>query len=762
MNDLANSTMTQDSQPARIDFNTPELQRKRRLRALKDRLTRWYVLVGGLAVLAAITLIFFYLAYVVLPLFQGAELTSKQALQPAWLKEEAGKPLMIALEEQNLVGMRVSDQGQVLFFDTKTGEALERVDLPIPAGVQVSSIGTDQPGSSVVMLGLSNGQALVFTHTYKITYPDNKKTITPTIDYPYGKQPFVLDEQARVLEHVSASVNGDTLLLAGSTGAHLQVIALTRSENMMTAEVTTEQTRIELPQMTETVKNIFIDPRQQWLYVINGRATADVFSLRDKSLNGRYTLAQSADTEVTATAQLVGGISLIIGDSHGGLAQWFMARDPDGESRFKQIRTFQLGTSPIVQIDAEERRKGFIALDAEGKLGVFHSTAHRTLLVESVAQGPGILALSPRANRIMIEEPGRLLPLKLHNPHPEVSFSALWGKVWYENYDAPKYVWQSTASNTDFEPKLSLSPLTFGTLKAAFYAMILAAPLAIAAAIYTAYFMAPGMRRKVKPVIELMEAMPTVILGFFAGLFLAPYLEGHLPGVFSLFLLMPVGILLAGFTWSRLPESIRLRVPDGWEAAILIPVILLTGWFALGMSPYLESWLFGGDMRLWITNDLGITYDQRNALVVGIAMGFAVIPNIYSIAEDAVFSVPRSLTLGSLALGATPWQTLTRVVILTASPGIFSALMIGMGRAVGETMIVLMATGNTPVMEMNLFEGMRTLAANVAVEMPESEVGGSHYRVLFLAALVLLMFTFVMNTLAELIRQRLRKKYSSL
>ncbi|MDP9554800.1 UNVERIFIED_ORG: phosphate transport system permease protein [Pseudomonas parafulva] len=754
--------MTQDSQPARIDFNTPELQRKRRLRALKDRLTRWYVLVGGLAVLAAITLIFFYLAYVVLPLFQGAELTSRQALQPAWLKEEAGKPLMIALEEQNLVGMRVSDQGQVLFFDTKTGEALERVDLPIPAGVQVSSIGTDQPGSSMVMLGLSNGQALVFTHTYKITYPDNKKTITPTIDYPYGKQPFVLDEQARVLEHVSASVNGDTLLLAGSTGAHLQVIALTRSENMMTAEVTTEQTRIELPQMTETVKNIFIDPRQQWLYVINGRATADVFSLRDKSLNGRYTLAQSADTEVTATAQLVGGISLIIGDSHGGLAQWFMARDPDGESRFKQIRTFQLGTSPIVQIDAEERRKGFIALDAEGKLGVFHSTAHRTLLVESVAQGPGILALSPRANRIMIEEPGRLLPLKLHNPHPEVSFSALWGKVWYENYDAPKYVWQSTASNTDFEPKLSLSPLTFGTLKAAFYAMILAAPLAIAAAIYTAYFMAPGMRRKVKPVIELMEAMPTVILGFFAGLFLAPYLEGHLPGVFSLFLLMPVGILLAGFTWSRLPESIRLRVPDGWEAAILIPVILLTGWFALGMSPYLESWLFGGDMRLWITNDLGITYDQRNALVVGIAMGFAVIPNIYSIAEDAVFSVPRSLTLGSLALGATPWQTLTRVVILTASPGIFSALMIGMGRAVGETMIVLMATGNTPVMEMNLFEGMRTLAANVAVEMPESEVGGSHYRVLFLAALVLLMFTFVMNTLAELIRQRLRKKYSSL
>ncbi|MBV6285540.1 ABC transporter permease subunit [Pseudomonas aegrilactucae] len=762
MNDLANSTMTQNSPPVRIDFNTPELQRKRRLRAFKDRLTRWYVLVGGLAVLAAITLIFFYLAYVVVPLFQGAELTTKKAITPTWLTQDAGKPLMIALEEQNLVGMRVSDNGQALFFDTKTGAELSRVALPVPAGTQVTSIGADQPGNPLIVLGLSNGQALVFSHSYKITYPDNKKTITPAIDYPYGQEPFALGEAGRALEHVSLNVNGETLVVAGSSGAQLQVLQLSREENMMTGEVTSEQNRIELPQMTETVKAIFIDPRQQWLYVINGRAQADVFSLRDKSLNGRYKLLDDANTDVTASTQLVGGISLIIGDSKGGLAQWFMARDPDGEQRFKKIRTFQMGSAPIVQIDAEERRKGFVALDASGKLGVFHSTAHRTLLVEPMAEGAGVLALSPRANRIIVEEGGKLIPASLRNPHPEVSWSALWSKVWYENYDEPKYVWQSTASNTDFEPKLSLSPLTFGTLKAAFYAMILAAPLAIAAAIYTAYFMAPGMRRKVKPVIELMEAMPTVILGFFAGLFLAPYLEGHLPGVFSLFLLMPFGILLAGFAWSRLPESLRLRVPDGWEAAILIPVILFTGWGALTMSPFLEAWFFGGDMRLWITNDLGITYDQRNALVVGIAMGFAVIPNIYSIAEDAVFSVPRSLTLGSLALGATPWQTLTRVVILTASPGIFSALMIGMGRAVGETMIVLMATGNTPVMEMNLFEGMRTLAANVAVEMPESEVGGSHYRVLFLAALVLLMFTFVMNTLAELIRQRLRKKYSSL
>jgi phosphate transport system permease protein len=195
---------------------------------------------------------------------------------------------------------------------------------------------------------------------------------------------------------------------------------------------------------------------------------------------------------------------------------------------------------------------------------------------------------------------------------------------------------------------------------------------------------------------------------------------------------------------------------------VLVPVVLLLGWLSLRLSLPIEELFFNGDMRLWLTKTAGFTYDQRNALVVGLAMGFAVIPSIFSIAEDAIFSVPKHLSYGSLALGATPWQTLTRVVLLTASPGIFSAVMIGMGRAVGETMIVLMATGNTPIMDANIFQGMRTLAANIAVEMAESEVGGTHYRVLFLAALVLFLFTFVVNTLAEVIRQRLRKRYESL
>ncbi|AQZ35615.1 phosphate ABC transporter permease [Pseudomonas sp. LPH1] len=761
MNDLANESMNRSQNPLGIDFNTPALQRKRRLRALKDRMARWYVSVGGLAVLGAITLIFFYLAHVVLPMFQGAELESRKAQQPAWLAE-AQAPLLLAVEEQNQVAMRLDTSGAVQFFELKSGEALQRLQLPLPQGVSVASVGQDQPGTRRVVLGLSNGQALIIQHSYKITYPDNVRAIAPQIEYPYGEAPIEVDPQGRPLEHIAVNLNSGTLMLAGSTGNELHLISLAREENLFTGEVSVSEERINLPQIGEPISQLILDPRQMWLYVFNGDSSADVFDLRKRSLNGRYELLKGGSNRVTSATSLLGGISIMIGDAKGGIQQWFMVRDQDGKSTFQSIRSFQLGDSAITQILPEERRKGFMALDADGRLGIFHSTAHRTLLKEQVAEGSAIAALSPRASRVLVESEGKLQRFVVDNPHPEISWSSLWGKVWYESYPEPDYVWQSTSANTDFESKLSLSPLAFGTLKAAFYAMLLAAPLAVAAAIYTAYFMAPRMRTKVKPVIELMEALPTVILGFFAGLFLAPFLENHLPGIFSLLLLTPVGILLFGFLWTKLPESIRHRVPEGWEAALLIPVVVAVGWFSISISGHLENWLFDGNMRLWLSNDLGIPFDQRNALVVGLAMGFAVIPNIYSIAEDAVFSVPKSLTFGSLALGATPWQTLTRVVILTASPGIFSALMIGMGRAVGETMIVLMATGNTPIMDINIFEGMRTLAANVAVEMPESEVGGTHYRVLFLAALVLLMFTFVMNTLAELIRQRLRTKYSSL
>src|SRR6218665_1888536 len=317
MNDLANNSMSASANNQRVDFNTPALLRKRRIRALKDRMARWYVSIGGLAVLACITLIFFYLAYVVAPIFGGADMEARDAQQPAWLAGQ-GEALLLSVEEQNKVAMRLSRSGQVQFFGLRDGTPMNAYQLALPEGTGIASVSQDQPGSRRVVLGLSNGEVLVFEHAYKVTYPDNVKTITPELDYPFGEAPITLDAQGRPLEHVAISQNGSNLMLSGSTGAELQLLALGREENLMTGEVTLSEERIALPQSAEPIKAMIIDPRQQWLFVINGKATADVFDLRSKTLNGRYKLL-NGDAEVTTVNPLLGGISLMIGDSKGGI-----------------------------------------------------------------------------------------------------------------------------------------------------------------------------------------------------------------------------------------------------------------------------------------------------------------------------------------------------------------------------------------------------------------------------------------------------------
>jgi phosphate transport system permease protein len=506
---------------------------------------------------------------------------------------------------------------------------------------------------------------------------------------------------------------------------------------------------------------VAISGDHRWLYL--GDDAGVLHRLELQQLEQVQSVQLSA-SPITAMSMLLGGISVLVGDAGGQVTQLFPVRDADNVPHLRVIRTFAGHGSPVLRILPEQRRKGFAVLDAAGRLALYHSTSERLALSRALAGGvPAAAALSPRANGLLLlQADGGVAMLDIENEHPEVSLKSLWEKVWYENYSEPQFVWQSSAATNEFEPKFSLTPLAFGTFKAALYAMLFAVPLALLGAAYTAYFMAPKMRQVVKPAIEIMAALPTVILGFLAGLWFAPFVEENLAGIFATLLVLPFGLILFAYLWSHRPARWPLGSGDGWEAALLLPVIIALVAAAMFLAPPIEQVFFDGSLRNWLSQQAGISYDQRNALVVGVAMGFAVIPTIFSIAEDAVFGVPKSLSDGSLALGATRWQTLVRVVMPTASPGIFSALMIGLGRAVGETMIVLMATGNTPVMDWNIFEGMRTLAANIAVEMHESEVGSSHYRILFLAALVLFMFTFVVNTGAEVVRQRLREKYSSL
>jgi len=736
-----------------------------RWRLIKDAIARYGVVVGGLGVIFAIALIFFYLLYVVFPLFLSA--TAEAVSQYEVPEQALGKTVLLGVEEQNEVAVRFTDTGQVIFFAVATGKTLLKETVKIPEGTHITSFAQGSPNNEgAVIYGLSDGKAVIVKHQYKVTYPNNVRLITPLIAYPMGDTPLVIDESGAPLEKIAVKIGADASTIIAKTGDKIRLSHFEKEKSLFADEAAVTRTDSVLDYAAKDVTDILIDKEEHNLYLLSSNGQLGLFDIGDKSapvLVQEQNIIQ-AGQNITSVAFLNGDLSLMIGDSSGLVSQWSRVRDKLNHFAMQKIRAFKVSDKAVMSINPEQRRKGFMTVDADGTLGVYHSTSEREMIKETVADSqPVAAAISPRANVVLVEsDDGKISFWKVDNEHPEVSLGSLWKEVWYESYPKPDYIWQSSSANSDFEPKYSLTPLVFGTLKAAFYAMLVAMPLALMGAIYTAYFMTSKMRQYVKPSIELMGALPTVILGFLAGLWLAPIIEEYLAGLFALLMLVPLAVMLFAFVWQYLPKSFLQTIPEGWESALLIPVILLSSWFAFSVSVPLETFLFHGTLRDWFKTELGIGYDQRNALVVGVAMGFAVIPTIFSIAEDAIFSVPKHLTVGSLALGATPWQTMIKVVLLTASPGIFSAVMIGLGRAVGETMIVLMATGNTPVMDLSVFQGLRTLAANIAVEMPESEVDSTHYRVLFLAALVLFMFTFVFNTLAEIIRQRLREKYSSL
>jgi len=735
-----------------------------RWRLIKDTLARYGVIIGGLGILVAIVLIFFYLLYVVYPLFVEASAT--RVSQYAVPEQSLGKTLFLEIEEQNELAARFTDNGQVVFFEVATGKTVLTQAIAVPEGVSITSFAPGSPANAGVFIyGLSNGGAVVVKDQYKVAYANDARKIKPELSYPLGEAPLMIVETGTPVDKVALKWEDDATVIAAKTGDKIHLANFEKEQSLFAEEAALQRLDAELDIQAGDITEMLIDKNGESLFLAGRDGSISFFNITDKSapvLRQRQNVVE-AGLSITRLVFLNGDLSLMVADSSGLVAQWSKAKDELNNVVLKKIRAFKVSDKPVIAIESEQRRKGFMTFDAGGKMGVFNSTAERRLLEESFAANPVAAALSPRANALLMQsEDGQVHFWKVSNEHPEVSLGSIWGKVWYESYQKPEYVWQSSSAANDFEPKYSLTPLVFGTLKAAFYAMLVAMPLSLLGAIYAAYFMAPAMRQVVKPTIELMGALPSVILGFLAGLWLAPFIEKHLAGIFSALILLPVGVLLFALLWQLAPKAIRHKIPDGWEAVLLIPVLLFTGWFAFEVSVPLESALFGGSLREWFSREWGIGYDQRNALIVGVAMGFAVVPTIFSIAEDAIFSVPKHLTVGSLALGATPWQTVTKVVLLTASPGIFSAVMIGLGRAIGETMIVLMATGNTPVMDFSVFQGLRTLAANIAVEMPEAEVDSTHYRVLFLAALVLFMFTFIFNTLAEVIRQRLREKYSSL
>ncbi len=249
-------------------------------------------------------------------------------------------------------------------------------------------------------------------------------------------------------------------------------------------------------------------------------------------------------------------------------------------------------------------------------------------------------------------------------------------QVYYEGRD-PKYSWQP---NSDV-PKYSLLPLLIGTIKAAIIALLFAAPLGIGAAIYSSEFANKRLREFIKPIIEILAGIPSVVLGFFALMILATILQ----------------------------------------------------------------------------NLLGLTF-RLNALNAGIALGLAVIPIIFTISEDAMTSVPSSLRDAATALGANKWEVSMTTVLPAALPGIAASIVLGFGRAIGETMIVLMASGNAAIISASFFDSIRTFSATIAAELAEVVFGGAHYSVLFFIGSLLFVFTFLINLGGDMVLTRIKSR----
>lgn len=747
-----------------LDSQSAGTRRRHHRRMLRDRWTSRTIAIGGIGVILTVAMIFIFLLYEVAPLFKPASVTpwtvSGQPAKPYPLPGGSDvQTLYLGIGEHDEMALRVTADGQMIFFRAEDGTTVLKQQIDLPAKAHITAFTLLSQGSNTFALGLSNGQVKIVTYRYRPVFDARGRHLVPIVEYPLGTHTIAAADKPitqLALTHNNARWN---LVTNSASGLALTLITEPKAHNH--AGELHALKRIDLPAIDFQPQFLRLSPDLQWLMIASAGTQMIVMHLGETPHITQ--LIDASTGHITQFQLLLGGSSLLVGDDQGRLSQWFFVRQESGLPQLTHIRDFSRTAGAVTAMTTEQRRKGFATVDANGGLSLYYATADRRVYDKPLFAPPITqMALSPRADALLVEHQETLSFWRVDNPYPEVSWSALWDKVWYEHYPQPAYVWQSSAANSDFEPKYSLMPLMFGTLKAAFYAMVLGTPLALLGAIYTAYFMAPRLRRKIKPTIELMEAMPTVVLGFLAGLWLAPFMADHLGAIFSTLIIVPLATLLAGFLWQNTPAPVRRLLPDSRCVLLLIPVIAAATWLAFTLAPALENLLFDGSLRIWLSTHAGIPYDQRNALIVGIAMGFAVIPTIYSIAEDAIFAVPRHLSYGSLALGATRWQTMIKVVLPTASPGIFSALMIGLGRAVGETMIVLMATGNTPIMDASIFDGMRTLAANIAVEIPESEVGSTHFRILFLTAFLLFVFTFIVNTIAEMIRQHLRRKYGSL
>ena len=838
-----------------------------------DAIARGVITFGGIGTIVAVLLVGVYLMTVALPLFRPARAAAGGGDAPG-----GRSPVRIGADESGDVLWMLDGEagaGEVTVRAAATGTPL----LARPAsacGLEGWSAVRTEPGGLLAAAGYRDGTVRTGRLGLETQFVAAADVPEAVRGMPVGAARGVADaiyvrgasdrfSRVRLVTEMgppSAALDGPvidvdvvplsdgTLVAALDAAGSVRIEQRAEKRNMLTGRVVIKATGATIAPVAGFVPR-FVRVSglgdQLFLFAADGSARRHVIrDVTQPQPMETFDVAPGA-AGIAAVERLFGGSTLAVADTAGAVRSWFTARR-DGAAAADGLTTVAARTFParghrIDAIAASPRSRLFaVAESRDGRdagIRLLQATTGREVLRIDGGDGDAArgLCITPRENRLVSAADGLVRTWSFDPGHADVSPRTLLSAVWYESYPRPVHAWETTGHEA-FESKYGLVPLIFGTLKATLYSMLFATPIALLAAVYASQFMHPRWKARIKPTIEMMASLPSVVLGFVAGIVFAPALErGLMPVIAGLFV-VPLTLLAAAHLWQLLPAGSRSRLA-AWRFPLVALGALPAGLLAArAAAPVLERWLFDGDVQAWLDGRggsgfggwmiaglplaavaavwlvgrfvdpplrrlargwsqpqaalaaLGVfaaglalsvalaaaaavlldalrfdargglfgTYVQRNAVVVAIGMSFAIIPLIFTIADDALSSVPEHLRSASLGAGATPWQTAVRVIVPAAASGLFSAVMIGLGRAVGETMIVLMAAGNTPLIGWNLFNGFQTLSAAIATELPEAARGSTHYRVLFLAALVLFGMTFIVNTAAEVVRQRFRRR----
>jgi len=936
--------------PSEPNANPPIKRRAlRRSVYLADKVSSFVITLGGLVVIAAVLGIGVYLVSVAVDLFRPGSSALRYTIDtPA-----QGDALFLDVDEHQSAILRLSADGVLQTIELDTGDVIDAQSVT-PKGKTITAFSRSARGGAVAF-GYDDGSVQIGTINFDNEFlpaspePAKLADLSPGRSRRFGKG-VVTRTPLGQLRLTKASVDlakptklrngaGAVILIDSYDDAKRQHLLSIRADGSAAYdEVRKTKSLMGGPpriRLRSHAFNVDLDANPEpprWVFITDHGASAvvlwpDGMAMRfDTSDPANITLAETTTVldpgrRVNAATKLLGDNTIIIGDDAGDVYGYFTARheftDTPDHLVLVRAHTLTPQSAAITSIGVSTRDRSLITGDAQGVVVVRNMTSNAVVAMIDAGAPVERAMLTPKVDGVLVVDAnhkGRVYSLELR--HPEATWSSLFTKVWYEGDPAPSYTYQSSAGDDAAEAKFNLVPLIFGTIKATLYTMLISIPLGILGAIYTSEFLSPKLRSAIKPSIEMMASLPSVVLGLIAAMLLAPMVAGALPGVLLAFFGMPIGVLLAAYLWHYAPVQIVSRCSATGRLGMIFLVAMLAAWVSMSLGPTMESLLFqpsdtdvlvraGGyepaprelwpdwvvertsinaadarrlrdeglyyrnsqivqpvgslddptiheqvtlhrldepGLRTWLDGVIGGawpgwlllmfpaaaigmaifvarvvdprlrafdrehsptaeatielikflatlagsagvaaifatlltkagldprdsifgSYQQRNTLVVGIAMAIAVIPIIYTIADDAMRSVPDSMRSASLGAGATRWQTAVRVVLPVAMSGVFSACMIGLGRASGETMIVLMATGNTPIMSWSIFDGLRTLSANIAVELPEAPKNSTHYRVLFLCGLSLFALTFLINTAAEIVRQRVRKRSASL